>query len=67
MESNVSAELIQARKRAISEWNAWRARTRQEMAQNVKSRRNARRKDEEQEEAVELIDELLEESVTTLD
>lgn len=67
MESNVSAELIQARKRAINEWNAWRARIRQELAQTSKGRKNAKRRDEEQEETVELIDELIEETVTALE
>jgi translation initiation factor 3 subunit B len=63
-ESNVSAELIQARRRAIGEWNAWRARVRQELAADSKRRRGAvQKKEEEQEEAVELIDELIEEIV----
>lgn len=43
-ESNVSAELIQARKRAINEWNAWRARIKTEMPAK---RRGATQREEE--------------------
>jgi translation initiation factor 3 subunit B len=63
-ESNVSAELIQARKRAINEWNAWRARIKTEMPVR---RRGATQREEEKKEAVELIDELIEETVEILD
>lgn len=63
-ESNVSAELIQARKRAINEWNAWRARVKVEMPAKKKI---AKTKEEEKEEAVELIDELIDEHVVILD
>lgn len=65
-ESNVSAELIQARRRAITEWNAWRARVRQEMAAERK-KRPVRHEEEEQEEAVEIIDELIEETIEVID
>jgi len=65
-ESNVSAELIQARKRAINEWNAWRARVRQEMATDLK-RMGAQHNEEEKEEAVELIDELIEETIEVIE
>ncbi|KAG8760272.1 Translation initiation factor 3 subunit b [Serendipita sp. 396] len=68
LESNVSAELIQARKRAVNEWNAWRARVRQELSQDPKrKRRTAQKKEEQKEEAVELIDELIEENITVLE
>jgi translation initiation factor 3 subunit B len=63
-ESNVSAELIQARKRAINEWNAWRARIKTEMPAR---RKGAAQREEEKEEAVELLDELIEETVDILD
>jgi translation initiation factor 3 subunit B len=63
-ESNVSAELIQARKRAINEWNAWRARIKTEMPAK---RRGATQREEEKEEAVELLDELIEETLEILD
>ena len=63
-ESNVSAELIQARKRAINEWNAWRARVKAEMPAKKKS---SKQMEEEKQEAVELIDELIDESVEILD
>jgi len=65
-ESNVSAELIQARKRAINEWNAWRARVRQEMATDLK-RMGAQHNEEEKEEAVELIDELIDETIEVIE
>ena len=64
-ESNVSAELTQARKRAINEWNAWRARVKQEMP--ARKRKAAAQREEEKKEAVELIDELIEETVEILD
>ncbi|KIM25506.1 hypothetical protein M408DRAFT_331075 [Serendipita vermifera MAFF 305830] len=63
-ESNVSAELIQARKRAINEWNAWRARVKSETPAKKKT---AKKLEEEKEEAVELIDELIDETVEILD
>jgi translation initiation factor 3 subunit B len=65
-ESNVSAELIQARKRAINEWNAWRARVRQEMATDLK-KMGGQLNEEEKEEAVELIDELIDETIEVIE
>lgn len=68
-ESNVSAELIQARKRVLTEWNAWRARVRKELATEPSRRKSIsnRPREEEQEEAVELIDELIEETVEVIE
>lgn len=65
-ESNVSAELIQKRRRAVNEWNAWRARVRQELALEQK-KRAGQNTEEEQEEAIEIIDELIEETVVVVE
>jgi translation initiation factor 3 subunit B len=68
-ESNVSAELIQARKRVLTEWNAWRARVKKELSGDPWRKKNGSNKarEEEKEEAVELIDELIEETVEVLE
>ena len=58
MESNVSAELIQSRKRAVNEWNAWRAKVKVETPSNKKKGDEG----EDKEEVVELIDEVIEQT-----
>lgn len=63
LESNVSAELIQARKRAISEWNAWRAKVAAELKESGVKRRTAKSSNgEAQLEVVELTDEVIEQT-----
>jgi translation initiation factor 3 subunit B len=58
LESNVSAELIQSRKRAVNEWNAWRAKVKAETPSNKKKGDEG----EDKEEVVELIDEVIEQT-----
>lgn len=63
-ESNVSAELIALRKRLVDEWNAWRARTKKEVAeergQNPLSGKETKAHDEEKEEIEVWVDEVIE-------
>ena len=58
LESNVSAELVQSRKRAVNEWNAWRAKVREE----TPSKKRKGDEGEDKEEVVELIDEVIEQT-----
>lgn len=65
-ESNVSIELLAHRRRLIDEWNAWRARCKEELAEDA-SRRGSRAgkepvPEESREEIVEWIDEVLEQT-----
>jgi len=64
-ETTVSAELIAQRKRAVDEWNAWRVRVAEDMAdaRRVRGRRGElpTRKQEEDKEEIEVwIDEVVE-------
>ncbi|KAI1796036.1 translation initiation factor eIF-3b [Ganoderma leucocontextum] len=66
-ESNVSAELIAHRKRLVDEWNAWRQRCRDELAEDRRKRgvkadpaREQQPQEEEKEEIEVWIDEVVE-------
>ncbi|EJF62267.1 translation initiation factor eIF-3b [Dichomitus squalens] len=65
-ESNVSAELIAHRKRLIDEWNAWRQRCREEVAEERRKRgkkvepAKEKQPQEEQEEIEVWVDEVIE-------
>ncbi len=65
-ESNVSAELIAHRKRLVDEWNAWRLRCKEEVAEEARKRGkkvdSAQEKapQEEKEEIEVWIDEVIE-------
>jgi translation initiation factor 3 subunit B len=65
-ETTVSAELVAQRKRAVDEWNAWRLRVAEEVAdaRRARGRRedpSGRKREEEDKEEIEVwIDELIE-------
>ncbi|KIP10411.1 hypothetical protein PHLGIDRAFT_65697 [Phlebiopsis gigantea 11061_1 CR5-6] len=63
-ESNVSAELIAQRKRLVDEWNAWRLRAKEELAEERKKRgkkvNDEKAPEEEKEEIQVWIDEVIE-------
>jgi len=66
-ETMVSAELVAQRKRAVDEWNAWRVRVAEEVAevQRVGGRRGelpARKQEEDKEEIEVWIDEVIEQA-----
>jgi translation initiation factor 3 subunit B len=63
-ETTVSAELVAQRKRAVDEWNAWRVRFTEEMAETRRARGKrgelpARKKEEDKEEIEVWIDEVI--------
>ena len=55
-ESNISAELIAHRKRLVDEWNAWRVRAKEELAEERRRRgkKDLRAKEPQQEEKEEI-------------
>jgi translation initiation factor 3 subunit B len=64
-ETTVSAELVAQRKRAVDEWNAWRVRVAEELAEVRRARGKrgelARKQEEEDKEEIEVwIDEVIE-------
>ncbi|KZT41396.1 translation initiation factor eIF-3b [Sistotremastrum suecicum HHB10207 ss-3] len=60
-ESNVSAELIAHRRRLVDEWNAWRARCREELAEErARLGKQDEEEKEEKEEVQEWVDEIIE-------
>ncbi|KAI0068380.1 translation initiation factor eIF-3b [Artomyces pyxidatus] len=63
-ESNVSAELIAQRKRLVDEWNAWRIRCQEEVAEERRARgvrqEPTRRQEEEREEIEVWVEEVIE-------
>ena len=63
-ESNVSAELIAHRRRLIDEWNAWRIKVKEELAEERRKSGKAlptEKKEEEEKEEIEVwIDEVIE-------
>lgn len=67
-ESNISAELIAQRKRLVDEWNAWRARVKEEVAEERRQRGktvdvDSEKEPEESKEEMELwVDEVIEET-----
>jgi len=58
LESNVSAELIQSRNRAVNEWNAWRAKVKND----TPSKKKQSDKGEDKEKVVDLIYEVIEQT-----
>lgn len=58
----VNAELIALRKRLVTEWNVWRAKCKEELAQERKRHgiRSEKKRDEEKEEIEVWVDELVE-------
>lgn len=67
-ESNISAELIAQRKRLVDEWNAWRVRAKEEVAderrKHGKTDGKAEKPQEEEKEEIEVwIDEVVEQIV----
>ena len=63
-ESNISAELIAQRKRLIDEWNAWRQRCKEELAEDRKGRG---KKDVEKAEAKEEIEVWIDEVIEQIE
>jgi translation initiation factor 3 subunit B len=64
-ETTVSAELVAQRKRAVDEWNAWRVRVAEEVAEarRLRGRRGEVSEEEEDKEEIEVwIDELIEQT-----
>lgn len=68
-ETTVSAELVAQRKRAVDEWNAWRVRVAEEVAEARRARgrrgdeSERKREEEEDKEEIEVwIDELIEQT-----
>jgi translation initiation factor 3 subunit B len=68
-ETTVSAELVAQRKRAVDEWNAWRVRVAEEVAEARRTRgkreeaSGRKREEEEDKEEIEVwIDELIEQT-----
>ena len=64
-ESNISAELIALRKRLVDEWNAWRIRAKEEMADERRKRGKkdikAEKPQQEEKEEIEVwVDEVIE-------
>jgi translation initiation factor 3 subunit B len=64
-ETTVSAELVAQRKRAVDEWNAWRVRVAEEIAEVRRARgkreSSAQKQEEEDKEEIEVwIDEVIE-------
>ncbi|EGO04783.1 hypothetical protein SERLA73DRAFT_173948 [Serpula lacrymans var. lacrymans S7.3] len=67
-ESSISAELVGHRKRLVDEWNTWRARCRQEVAEEQHSRiRLALCREESKEEIEEWIDEVIDQTEEVVD
>lgn len=61
----MSAELVAQRKRAVDEWNAWRVRVAEEVAEarRLRGRRGEVSEEEEDKEEIEVwIDELIEQT-----